>query len=473
MASLDALIAAANLPRDARVVTIGRASQAAKNQIDLALENHKGPRLTIDDPSAEGETVAGDPFTIDLPAETDACFVTLAIARIPDSFEELLDHRLRGSLRTGGIAVLQFCRDASESALDRLNVSHANARAVLRDFLLHHFGTEKVGAGEIAAKFEGDGSFAFAGVASRTNRPVEEEALIWVVLKRRHSGDGGLKAFPRSGRADRYPQAEFAQLIEGLGAAGAAFVPVDEFARRLEGEAGGFGLLKFDIHHSIRRALEVGEILKRRNVPALFLTMHRHPLSADWYDAPFAWQSLRALQDMGHEVGLHLDPFHLVRAHGDLDAGVSAALAELRGHGLSIRAATLHGDTAQHLRARSLFAFDFFGELRFRSTWDGKAPDGEAFLAEHVNRYSFSDLAREHGLRWFAEANFVADGRVLSAQPLAYLSDNRRTVALLNTGEGEIADAAPFRISPEFAARAAGLLRSRPFLALFHPQWLW
>ena len=94
-------------------------------------------------------------------------------------------------------------------------------------------------------------------------------------------------------------------------------------------------------------------------------------------------------------------------------------------------------------------------------------------FAEHVGRYSFAALAREHGLRWFAEANFVADGEILSSQPLAYLSDNRKTIALLNTPGGEIIDATPFRISSAFADKAAEALKAQPFLALFHPQWMW
>jgi hypothetical protein len=292
-----------------------------------------------------------------------------------------------------------------------------------------------------------------------------------VVLRK--TGLGTAPAFPRSRRADRFAQDEFAGFVAQLRSGGIALLPVDQFAARLDGQPGGFGLLKCDIHHSIRRALEVGQTLRKQNVPGLFLMMHRHALSLDYYDAPFTWQVLRELQGMGHEIGLHLDPFHIVREFGDLYRGVGAALADMRGRGLSIRAATLHGDTAAHLRARNLFAFDFFRELSFRSTWDGRAPDGEPSMAEHVNRYSFADLAREHGLRWFAEANFIADGRVLSSQPLAYLSDNRKTMALLNTAQGEINDAAPFRISQGFAARAADALKDRPFLALFHPQWLW
>jgi hypothetical protein len=460
------------IPRGARVLVIGRASQAAKNQIDLALENHKGPRLTVDDAAAESEKVAGDPFTIDLPNDLGLCFVTMALSRIPDTFEELLFERLRVAIRPGGIVALQFCRDASEDALEKLKL-HANVRVLLHDFLQAHFGKDVVSAKDIAAKFEGDGSFEFLSLASRTNRPAEEEALVWVLLRRRKSGDQSLTAFARTPRTDRFAQAELGALVSTLEKSGIAFEPVDRFAERLKGPPGAFGLVKLDIHHSIRRALEVGRILKQQNVHGLYLMMHRHALSADYYDAPYTWEVLRELAGMGHEIGLHLDPFHMIREYGDLYKGVGAALTDMRGRGLAIRAATLHGDTSVHLRARKLFAYDFFAEMKFRSTWDGEPPSSEPVFVEHVGRYSFKTLAEQYGLRWFAEANFVADGAVLSSQPLAYLSDNRKTIALLNTPNGEINDATPFHISDDFAARAAEALKTQPFLALFHPQWMW
>jgi len=156
---------------------------------------------------------------------------------------------------------------------------------------------------------------------------------------------------------------------------------------------------------------------------------------------------------MGHEVGLHLDPFDLIRKHGDLDKGLTAALADLRGRGLTIRAATLHGDTSAHIRARNLFAHDFFMETQFRSTWDGQPPEGEPGV-RGTCRALF--LRRSRARPWaalFRRSQFVADGAVLAAQPLAYLSDNRRTIALLNVAGGEIVDTAPFRISEAFAEK--------------------
>ena len=64
-------------------------------------------------------------------------------------------------------------------------------------------------------------------------------------------------------RADRFKQDELAKLVSTLGSSGVAYLPVDQFAERLEGAPGAFGLVKLDIHHSIRRALAVGRLLSR------------------------------------------------------------------------------------------------------------------------------------------------------------------------------------------------------------------
>ena len=470
--TLDRLIESARVPRDARVLVIGKASQAAKNQIDLALENHKGPRLTAEDDSAEGELFFGDPLAFGLPRDIGICFVTVALSRFPDAFEEMLHGVLKDAVQAGGVVALQLCRDATEATFDKLK-THENVRVTLRDFLIHQFGSEVVSADRIAQKFAHDGAFEFLGWASRTNRPASDESIVWLVLKRRTSAGGSLNPFQRSPRADRFPQGDLAKLVAHLKTSGISLLPVDQFAERLRGAPGGFGLLKLDIHRGIHRVREIGRLLRDQGVHGLFLMMHRHALNADYYDAPVTWEILRELAGLGHEVGLHLDPFHMIREYGDLGKGVEVALADMRGRGLAIGSGTLHGDTAVHLRARKLFAHDFFAEMKFRSTWDGEPPSSEPLFAEHVGRYSFKTLAEQHGLRWFAEANFVADGAVLSSQPLAYLSDNRKTIALLNTPSGDIDDATPFRISDDFASRAAEALKERPFLALFHPQWMW
>ena len=100
------------------------------------------------------------------------------------------------------------------------------------------------------------------------------------------SGGDTRNAFPRTPRADRFPRTELAALVARLNGGGISFLPIDQFADRLRGAPGGFGLLKLDIHRGIHRVQEVGRLLKEQSVHGLFLMMHRHALNADYYDAP-------------------------------------------------------------------------------------------------------------------------------------------------------------------------------------------
>jgi hypothetical protein len=240
---------------------------------------------------------------------------------------------------------------------------------------------------------------------------------------------------------------------------------------------GGYGLLRFDIHGNIERPLRVAKELKALEMHGLFLTMHRHPVNDAIYDAPATWDALRQIAEMDHEVGLHFDPFYLIRAHGDLYAGIGAAVAELKERGVKVQTASVHGDTRAHIKACGLQANDFFAEGYRQTKWNGQAPEGETFLAEHVKRYSQAKIAEDHGIRFFVEANFSHMGQLVGEDSPAYLSDNRRQLRVNNLPDEQgnnmllLAAPEPLRITPEFAREVATALKTRPFLALFHPQW--
>lgn len=281
------------------------------------------------------------------------------------------------------------------------------------------------------------------------------------------------------------PEFSFQELVGLFGALKDAEIetlPVDKFVKRFSRRRGaaprrtGFGVLRFDIHGNIERPLRVARALGDLGLHGLFLTMHRHPVNEAIYDSPTTWMSLKCIADMGHEVGLHFDPFYLIRAHGDLYAGLDAALTEMRQRGFAMDVASVHGDTRAHIKACGLQANDFFSE-GFRATrWNGRPPVDEEFLAEHVRRYSQAMIAKDFGLSYFAEPNFTFNGELVSDEPPAYLSDNRRELRINNLpGDGGfdrvLAAPEPLRISSAFVQEAAEALKTRPFLALIHPQW--
>lgn len=270
--------------------------------------------------------------------------------------------------------------------------------------------------------------------------------------------------------------------LSALMDSGIAFLPVDQFAQRYQryydrGRSDPlnhpFGLLKFDIHNDIQRPLEVARMLKDIGAPGLFLMMPRHPLNESFYDRERTWQTLREIESLGHEVGLHADLFDLISTYGDLYKGLSASVQDMRGRGLAIRTASVHGDTRRHIKAVKLQGNDFFEEEFRRTKWTGSPPKGEEFYAQHVRRYSHRRIAAECGLEYFAEMKFLHNGHPLSTEPTLYLSDNRRRLEIRNipgNDENLVCDKA-FAITPEFTAQAIAALRLRPFLTLLHPQW--
>jgi hypothetical protein len=188
------------------------------------------------------------------------------------------------------------------------------------------------------------------------------------------------------------------------------------------------------------------------------------------------WDALREIRDLGHEIGLHADPFHLITTHQDLFDGIDDALGEIRDHGFPVRTMTLHGDSRPHIKARKLQANDFFADEFRGSKWDGIAPVGQEMLAEHVQKYKHRRLYRRLGIEYVADVHLVEHGNLVVRGAMMYLSDNQRRFRIANIERklapgGVVESPEQFRITPEFTAEATRVLVQRPFLALFHPQW--
>jgi len=286
---------------------------------------------------------------------------------------------------------------------------------------------------------------------------------------------------------EQFEQREFQAFVQGLQDAGIAFLPIDEFVERYgayydrhsrhsPGEDAKFGHLKFDIHGDIARPVEMARILNALGVRGLFLAMHRHALNEDWYGTPRMWDAFKEIRDLGHEIGLHADPFHLITTHNDLYEGISNAREDFLKNGFEIRVMTLHGDSRAHIKKHRLQANDFFSDEYRKSKWDGVAPEGQEMLAEHVGQYKHKRLYRKCGIEYVADVNLVHQGKLIVQSPMMYLSDNQRRLRIghvegMPKPDRTVEAPELFRITPEFTARAASVLAKRPFLALFHPQW--
>jgi hypothetical protein len=296
-----------------------------------------------------------------------------------------------------------------------------------------------------------------------------------------------IKQGPRSLRtwavnANGFLREDLKQFLQALTASGITFLPVDKFARRYEtycarntGRAPKkpWGLLKFDIHNDIKRPLEMAHMLSDIGLPGLFLMMPRHPLNDRFYDSARTWEILREIQSLGHEVGLHADLFDLIANYGDLYKGLRESVDDMRARGLTIRSASVHGDTRKHIKAVGMQGNDFFKEGFRRTKWNGNPPKGQEFYAEHVRCYSHRKIAEDCGLEYFAEMKFLHDGKPIADEQMLYLSDNRRVLEIRNIPgrKDNLVCEKTFGVTPEFTTAAIDALKQRPFLTLLHPQW--
>ncbi len=329
-----------------------------------------------------------------------------------------------------------------------------------------------------------------SGVRYGTAAAVCRKSRVWNSLRngpKKNAADAATTILRRIAGSEQFQQSEFNAFLHATQEAGIALLPIDEFATRYSAyydaqpqaakrKDARFGHIKFDIHGDIARPVEMARILNRAGVHGLFLIMHRHALNDSWYGSAQMWNALKEIRDLGHEIGLHADPFHLITTYNDLYTGLESALAEFRAQGYPMRAMTLHGDSRPHIKARKLQANDFFADEFRKSKWDGIAPEGQEVLAEHVRQYKHRRLYRKLGIEYVADVNLVKEGKLIVRESMMYLSDNQRRLRIGHVQKrivpsGTLEAPELFSISPEFIAQAVPVLVRRPFLALFHPQW--
>lgn len=430
-----------------------------------------------------GSTIlCSNPIAAQLPDNVSLCVIATEASRIPDVVEELLYERLPPALAEGAIVVLLFCRDASTAALTRAGVFGSVDRDALKLFLEEHFGIPRIGQKELEKRFAICPLYEFVDWEPSARGNPDQSSIVWIALRKRpakaesivHRSAKSEIAFPRSERTDQYRLKDFELLLTDLVRAKIAFKTTEEFSSMTPATKGA-GLLKFDIHGNMRRPVEMAKILTSLHIPGLFLMMPRNPINEDFFGNSETWERLREIRELGHEIGLHPDVFFLIRRYGDLYKGLEASVTEFSKRGFSIRSATVHGDTRAHIKECKMQANDFFAEKYRRTKWNGHPPKGEEILAEHVFKYSYKKIAADFGIRFFPEINFVADGELVEAGVQAYLTDNSRSFELRGTKDGrhKIRSSIPFRLTPRFARECVNELRTKRFLALFHPQWYW
>lgn len=213
-------------------------------------------------------------------------------------------------------------------------------------------------------------------------------------------------------------------LLASAATSGARFLP----ARAVDAavtDARACWILKHDVHAVDPRAVvEMAAWEMSLGIEATWLFMVRGDPSTGPADAAVQLEAMRRIDEMGHQVGLHVDPYHWIartgRALPDL---LRAELTALAVEGLDISVGTTHGNAAHRHPDSQGFGtpFEFFEEL-------GRQPDHpqlarmtvESAEIVRANRLSLGDVGISHWLDmplWshrhgFAVTAFISDNRL-------------------------------------------------------------
>jgi hypothetical protein len=256
---------------------------------------------------------------------------------------------------------------------------------------------------------------------------------------------------------------EYAALLRELAAGGASFEKLTPAAitgaslRRAH-------FLKHDIHHDLVNTRLIAKAEAELGIASSFFMMPRHAINRKYFDRPETFQVLREIQELGHQIGLHIDGFAMVEEFGDIYRGVEAARALFNGEGIEVRLANAHGNSTYQAR----FNFEtvsFYQELAERP---GVEPwvCNDAFWQGHYSRYRLAEMGFElwaDTLIWTREHGLTRCDY--------YVTDNSSSLKAgdLSTGAFEVVGPR-FAIPKALKRRMIGHLTKGSCIWLIHPQ---
>ena len=214
-------------------------------------------------------------------------------------------------------------------------------------------------------------------------------------------------------QAPAFSTASTIEWLTALRSAGLEFLLPEAYFARLKSRAPGqpavnpAALLKHDIHHDFRRVVRMAEREAEAGISAVYFMMDHHELNAGFWGLDYTWRELRRIQDMGHQIGLHVDTFELILRYGDLMTGLKVFKQVFEDQGLSIIAANAHGNTKLGKRT-GLRPMDFFSGL------SRAAPPQPTELEQHVRRYTLGEVGKA-GIHYWLDAAFMKMGPRFSA----------------------------------------------------------
>ncbi len=213
------------------------------------------------------------------------------------------------------------------------------------------------------------------------------------------------------------------ELLETARRAGAVFAPVSHIDSAVKARQPRF-LLKHDIHAlALDSLLEFASLQADRGIAASYFFMApEHPLTRRAYSFAEQAEAMRRIGKMGFEIGIHLDPFFLIRQEGrPLEQVVSRILERFALEGIEFGLGNTHGNSACRHPDRNGFetAYDLFSEVArqpdFPALKDVPLESASIIRRQRVRLADFGFSVWADMPLWTARQGFVTT---------AYLSDN-------------------------------------------------
>lgn len=206
---------------------------------------------------------------------------------------------------------------------------------------------------------------------------------------------------------------------------GILFDPISTVDSRLEASAGSI-FLKHDVHDvALSSCLDLAEEEAALGVFGSYFFMTKcHPRVAGKYEFDEQIKAMHAIRSMGHEIGLHLDPYALIGDTGlCLADALVKSLEDFSCRGIALTVGNMHGNSKHKPIDKNGYntVFDLFHELgRQQDFPELKSLDHHTADEIRKNRVCLSDFGFDYWADmplWskangFVVTNFLTDNQV-------------------------------------------------------------
>jgi hypothetical protein len=200
--------------------------------------------------------------------------------------------------------------------------------------------------------------------------------------------------------------------------AGTKFVSSAEFC---DTNSSDVSLIKHDVHSAFNVSIELASHEQSLGAASTFYFLEPTHKSLHRVDKKQIEETIYAVADMGHNIGLHLDVHDTLEKHGDLYAGLSEIKDWLENCSKkAVIDVNLHGNT----ELRKLYGSPK-GLLKLRKNSSKAVPHKIEVAGKYVSMrasYDKQTIAENIGLRYWADARVYKEGTLVASN--AYLSDN-------------------------------------------------